>query len=133
LSALDIAWNYADMFSRVGVFSGSLWWRKKDMDEGYDEETDRIMHAQIKDGNYSPSLKFFFQTGTEDELEDRNNNGIIDSIDDTLSLVDDLKQKGYEINKDIVYLEMEGGKHDVETWGKAMPFFLRWAFGKRPG
>src|SRR5471030_3287453 len=28
LSALDIAWNQASEFSRVGVFSGSLWWRR---------------------------------------------------------------------------------------------------------
>ena len=28
-------------------------------------------------------MKFFFECGTEDETEDRNGNGIIDSIDDT--------------------------------------------------
>ena len=28
LSALDIVWNHPTEFSRAGVFSGSLWWRK---------------------------------------------------------------------------------------------------------
>jgi enterochelin esterase-like enzyme len=129
LSALDIVWNHADVFTRVGVFSGSLWWRKKSIEEGYDENSDRIMHCIVREGEYKPGLTFFFQTGTEDETQDRNNNGIIDSIDDTLALIDELKLKGYEMNKDIIYMELEGGKHDVATWAIAMPHFLKWGFG----
>ena len=30
LSALDIAWNNPNVFQKAGVFSGSLWWRKRD-------------------------------------------------------------------------------------------------------
>lgn len=129
LSALDIVWNHAESFTRVGVFSGSLWWRKKSIEEGYVEDNDRIMHCIVREGAYKPWLKFFFQTGTEDETHDRNNNGIIDSIDDTLALIDELKLKGYETDKDIIYLELEGGKHDVPTWAIAMPYFLKWGFG----
>ena len=29
LSAFDIVYNYPDYFTKVGVFSGSFWWRKK--------------------------------------------------------------------------------------------------------
>jgi enterochelin esterase-like enzyme len=29
------------------------------------------------------------------------------------------------------YLEIEGGKHEVSTWAKAMPQFLRWGWGKK--
>jgi len=60
---------------------------------------------------------------------DRNNNGIIDSIDDTLGLIDELVKKGYNREQDIVYLEYEDGKHDIPTWGRAMPEFLRWSYG----
>src|SRR5690349_17798507 len=110
LSALDIAWKHRKVFKKVGLFSGSFWWRKKDIEDGYNEDTDRIMHAIIRSGSYAPGMKFFFQTGTEDETADRNNNGIIDSIDDTLALIEELKKKGYKMDKDIAYLEMEGGK-----------------------
>jgi enterochelin esterase-like enzyme len=130
LMALDIVWNHPAHFSHVGVFSGSLWWRSKGLEDGYVEERDRIMHARIRDGKYAPWLKFFFQTGVLDETADRNNNGIIDSIDDTLSLIDELVKKGYKNDQDIVYLELADGRHDVPTWGKAMPAFLRFAFGK---
>jgi len=128
LSALDIVWNYPHEFSCVGVFSGSLWWRTKGLAEGYDESKDRIMHGQIRNGNYAPWLRFFFETGTMDESMDRNNNGVIDSIDDTLSLIDELVEKGYNREKDIYYLELKDGKHDIPTWGRAMPTFLKWAF-----
>jgi enterochelin esterase-like enzyme len=129
LCALDIVWNHASQFTKVGVFSGSLWWRRKGYDEGYDDEMDRIMHLQVRKGTFHPWLKFFFQCGTEDEKEDRNKNGIIDSIDDTLDLVVELKAKGYT-DEHIHYMEMEGGKHDVKTWSKAFPEFLKWGWGR---
>jgi len=129
LSALDIVWANPATFSKAGVFSGSLWWRTKALDDGYVEETDRIMHALIRKGDYNPGLKFFFETGTLDEAEDRNNNGIIDSIDDTLGLIDELVKKGYSKEKDIAYLELKEGRHDIATWAQAMPTFLTWAWG----
>jgi len=56
---------------------------------------------------------------------DRNKNGIIDSIDDTRDLISELVKKGYEEGRDISYLEMPDGRHDIETWAKAMPDFLK--------
>ncbi|MEO5685116.1 MAG: alpha/beta hydrolase-fold protein [Chitinophagaceae bacterium] len=131
LSALDIVWNHPQEFLRAGVFSGSLWWRLKGLEDGYNEETDRIMHMQVKEGGFYPWLKFFFETGTQDETMDRNHNGIIDSIDDTLGLIDDLVAKGYDRKSDIHYLELADGKHDIATWARAMPDFLRWGWGRK--
>jgi enterochelin esterase-like enzyme len=130
LSALDVAWKYPKIFSKVGVFSGSLWWRLRDLDDEYNEDTDRIMHKLIREGAYHKGLKFFFQTGNLDEKMDRNNNGIIDSIDDTLGLIAELEAKGYEKKEDIKYLELPDGRHDVPTWARAFPDFLIWGWGK---
>lgn len=130
LMAIDAAWNYPHIFSMAAVFSGSLWWRSKSLNDGYNEATDRIMHKQIRDGNHHPGQKFYFTTGSLDETSDRNNNGIIDSIDDTLGLIEELKKLGYTDN-DICYINFEDGKHDVPTWGRAMPHFLSWAFAPR--
>jgi enterochelin esterase-like enzyme len=130
LSALDVAWKYPNIFTKVGVFSGSFWWRLRELNDGYQEERDRIMHNLIREGSYHPGLKFFFQTGNLDEKMDRNNNGIIDSIDDTLSLVDELVEKGYSREKDIKYFEMPDGRHDVPTWARAFPVFLKWGWGR---
>lgn len=133
LCALDIVWNHPLEFSKVGVFSGSLWWRDKDqIDADFDENTDRIMHRQVSESsNYYPWLKFFFEVGTLDEVADRNNNGVIDSIDDTISFIEILENKGYLQDRDIKFLELKDGHHDVPTWAAAFPDFLKWGWGSR--
>ena len=45
--------------------------------------------------------------------------------------VKELEAKGYDKNKDIYYYEMPEGRHDMQTWGKAFPVFLKWAFGDK--
>ena len=130
LSALDIVWNHPEEFRRAGCFSSSFWWRSLDQhDPRYNDDKHRIMHQRIRKGEYIPTLKFFFQCGNMDETKDRNKNGIIDSIDDTLDLIKELTEKGYDAKKDIRYLEMKDGHHDVFTWGGAMPEFLKWGWG----
>ncbi|TMI97434.1 MAG: esterase [Bacteroidetes bacterium] len=134
LMALDIVWNYPDEFTRAGVFSGSLWWRSLDQThDEYEDELHRIMHQQIKRGGHHPGLKFFLTTGSFDETHDRNENGIIDSIDDTLALIDDLESLGYKNVKDIRYINYEDGRHDIATWARAMPEFLKWGWAKNSG
>lgn len=135
LSAFDIVFHHPDRFSKAGVFSGSFWWRSKSTSDGYRDETDRIMHDLVRKGMHHKDLKFWFETGTEDETSDRNNNGIIDSIDDTADLMDELVKKGYQRDsngqkRDIRYVEINGGKHNQDTWSGIMPDFLTWAFKK---
>ena len=81
-------------------------------------------------GKYIPDLKFWFQAGTNDEKSDRNGNGVIDSIDDTLDLIVELTKKGYRPFHDIDYVETQEGEHNHNTWKKVMPEFLKWAFGR---
>jgi predicted alpha/beta superfamily hydrolase len=125
LSALDMTLENVHVFSKVGVFSGALWWRSKPYGPYYNDTTDRIIHQKFKMSVLKPTLGFWFQCGTEDEKADRNNNGVIDSIDDTLDLISILKTKGYE---DVFYEEVMGGKHNQTTWKHAFPKFLKWAF-----
>ncbi|HMQ47847.1 MAG TPA: alpha/beta hydrolase-fold protein [Saprospiraceae bacterium] len=127
LSALDIAWNQPDYFSKVGVFSGSLWWRSQAFTES-NPDGHRIAHEMIGKGPIRPDMKFWFQAGTLDETDDRNNNGVIDAIDDTLHLMDALAALGYHRDRDMVYVQVEGGRHDTHTWGQVMPDFLQWLF-----
>ena len=126
LMAFDMLIEYPQEFTAVGVFSGSFWWRSKGLNEGYIEDFDRIMHAKIRTKKKHNGVRFFLQTGQLDEKADRNNNGIIDSIDDTLGIIDELSKIGYIPNKDITYLELADGKHDITTWGRVMPQFLEW-------
>jgi len=127
LMAFDIAWNHDTVFSKTGVFSGAFWWRQKALDAGY-RDSDRIMHEQIRNFPGKPRLKFWFQTGSHDETDDRDHDGVIDSIQDTLECIAELEHKGYQWGRDIRYLEVAGGEHNPETWSRAMTDFLTWAF-----
>jgi enterochelin esterase-like enzyme len=129
LSAFDIGWANPDIFGTIGVFSGALWWRYQPYTDD-NPDGHRIMHEVVKSAPVNPGMRFWFEAGTLDEECDRNNNGVIDAIDDTIDLITLLEKKGYEMDKDICYVEVEGGRHDQVTWGQVLPDFLIWAFGK---
>jgi enterochelin esterase-like enzyme len=126
LMAFDMAMEYPAIFNACGVFSGSFWWRSKALEEGYVEERDRIMHAKLRTKRFTAGQRFFLQTGQLDEKADRNKNGIIDSIDDTLGIIIELKKLGFEDGKEIRYEELPDGSHDIKTWSRVMPVFLDW-------
>lgn len=131
LSALDIVWNHAGLFNLAGVFSGALWWRSIDQANSlYSDNKHRLMQQQIRNSNYQRGLRFFFQCGAMDETNDRNKNGLIDSVDDTRDTVAELVGKGYQLDNEIKYFEMPGGKHNIATWAEALPVFLEWAYNK---
>jgi predicted alpha/beta superfamily hydrolase len=126
LSALDIAWANPLHFGKVGIFSGSLWWRNRAW-TAEDPDGGRIMHDIVSKSAFQKDMKFWFEVGTKDEDCDRNNNGRIDAIDDTLDLIDALAALGYRPHEDIKYVEIDGGEHNPKTWGAVMPDFLKWA------
>ena len=131
LSAFDIAWNNATIIDKVGVFSGSFWWRDKDDKAAdYSDEKDRIMLNKIRSSRKKPGLKYWFYTGGQEETGDRDKDGIIDVVDDTRDLVELIKSKNICLPDDIRLVEEPAGKHDHESWSKQLPAFLIWAFGK---
>jgi enterochelin esterase-like enzyme len=131
LSAFDIVWHNRHLYGMVGVFSGSFWWRTRDLSNGY-TPNDRIMQAQIRDTpqQAKENLRFWLQTGTLDETNDRDGDGVIDAIGDTLDLVLELNNKGYDAQH-IRYVEVVNGYHNHETWKCVLPDFLSWAFQKK--
>jgi enterochelin esterase-like enzyme len=133
LSAFDLVWHRPELFRKAGVFSGSFWWRQRGVNDGYMDDTDRIMNAQVRKTKPPAGSAFWFQTGTLDETDDRDHDGIIDSIADTLDLIAEVERRGFRWGRDVRYVEVEGGRHDPETWGRVMPQFLTWAFPRDLG
>jgi enterochelin esterase-like enzyme len=131
LSAFDIAWNNADKFDKVGVFSGSFWWRDKDAAApDYSDDKDRIMYNKIRSSRKRPHLKYWFYAGDAEETGDRDKDGIIDVVDDTRDLIELIKSKNVCPPDDIAYTEIKEGKHDYPSWSHVFPLFLIWAVGK---
>lgn len=131
LSAFDIAWNRADKIDKVGVFSGSFWWRDKDDKAAdYSDEKNRIILTKLKASRKKPALKYWFYVGDKEEEADRDKDSIIDVVDDTKDLIALIKNKNVCLPDDIRFVEDANGKHDYESWSKQLPAFLIWAFGK---
>ena len=128
LMAVDIALEHPEVFSSAGAFSGSFWWRSRDLNDGYEDDRDRIMHTKVKQLKATPLQRFFFQAGKMDEIADRNKNGIIDAIDDTLDLMEEMRKIGFNENQ-LQYLEVQDGTHDVQTWSKVLPSYFDWLMG----
>jgi enterochelin esterase-like enzyme len=129
LTAFSIAWDRSDVFGLAGALSASFWWRET-AGSLENRQATRIMHRLVREGAHRP-LRAWFEAGTEDEHSDRNGNGVIDVIEDTLDLIAELEKKGYARGRDIAYVEVPGGKHSYETWAPVMPNFLRWAYPAR--
>ena len=130
LSAFDVAWDHADKIDKVGVFSGSFWYRDKDAaDSTYDDNKDRLIINKIRSSRKRPHLKYWFYAGWSEETADRDKDGIIDVVDDTKDLIDLIKQKNVCPPEDITYVEVKEGTHDYESWSHVLPQFLIWADG----
>jgi enterochelin esterase family protein len=130
LCALDTAWRRPRIFGTAGVFSGSLWWRADNAGPEA-QQASRIAHRTVRATAGRPALRLWFQAGTRDETEDRDGNGVIDAIQDTTELMDELAAKGFRPGTDMAYHLVEGGEHHESTWARALPEFLRWALPPR--
>lgn len=126
LSAFDLAWRHPERFGTVGVFSGAFWWRTDDSSVEA-KQTSRIMHRRVRETPGHPALRMWFETGRQDEQDDRDRDGVIDAIQDTEELVVALERKGYRRGLDVVHLTIDG-RHDLPTWKRILPEWLAWAF-----
>jgi enterochelin esterase-like enzyme len=132
LSAFDIAWNHPDKISKVGVFSGSFWWRDKaSEDSSYSDEKNRIMMNKLKASRKKPGLQYWFYAGAAEEKGDRDKDSIIDIIDDTKDIIALLEKKNVVASEGIVYRESAAGLHDYNSWSNVFPEFMVWAFPNR--
>ncbi len=131
LSAFDIAWDNADKIDKAGVFSGSFGYSDKDKnDSSYSDDKDRLIINKMRSSRKRPHLQYWFYAGDNEEKADRDNDGIIDAVDDTKDLIDLIKKKNVAGPNDITYVEEKNGTHDYDAWSHVFPQFLVWAVGK---
>src|SRR5262249_31710011 len=128
LSAFSITWDPPETFGFAGAMSGSFWWRTM---SGTVEQrqASRIMQAIVARTSPRPAIRAWFEAGTDDETADRDGDGIIDSIDDTLDLMAAMGALGFQNGGDMVYGQVEHGIHGYATWAAVLPAFLAWATG----
>jgi iron(III)-enterobactin esterase len=130
LAAFDLAWRHPEAFGFAGIFSGSFWWRADDSSPAA-RQASRLAHRLVRESPAPPRLRLWFEAGTQDEADDRDGNGVIDAIQDTTELIDELARRGFTRGMRVVYREIKGGRHDEATWAQALPEFLAWADGSQ--
>jgi len=150
LNALNLGWEYPDVFGRVGAFSPSFWLATDRSSAAAIEHT-RLVQGMVDHGPKRAGLKMWFAVGTAEETSDRDGNGIIDAINDVQDVIEGyrgpdgfhargLKQLGYSVNLDyarhpscdteVALFLLQGGKHNQAAWKQMLPLFLRWAYGQ---
>ena len=77
--------------------------------------------------------RLWFSAGTREETSDRDGNGVIDAVQDTTELIDELVAKGWTRGERITYVQLEGGEHNEASWARLLPAFLEWALPRRSG
>jgi enterochelin esterase-like enzyme len=139
LSAFDIGWYHPQWIGIIGVMSGSFWWRaggkeaaKAAAKAAATAPNRRIAHEGVRQTAVQPNLRVWLQAATLDETADRDNNGVIDAIQDTRELMAEMSRLGFREGADMVYVEVVGGRHDYDTWSRLLPDFLQWAFPAHP-
>jgi predicted alpha/beta superfamily hydrolase len=131
LSAFDLSWRNAKVFPVSGAFSASFWWRSKDVNKGY-TDADRIIHQMVRTTRRPENWRVYMQAGSHDEHSDRNGNGIIDAIEDTLDLMKELRKHGFNRPDELRFVLAKEGFHNQHTWSQVLPDFLYWWL-KYPG
>lgn len=126
LAAFDLAWRHPEVFGFAGIFSGSFWWRGEDGAASV-RQASRLAHQLVRATPSRPARqRLWFSVGTKEETDDRDGNGVIDAVQDTTELLDELKLKGWQPGTDLSYSLVEGGEHNEAAWARALPGFLEW-------
>ena len=146
LNAFSVAWEYPELFGRVGAFSPSFW-VSADRESPLAIQRTRLVQRLVDTSAPRHGLKLFFAAGDKEETDDRDRDGTIDVLDDVRDLmVGDgssgtamrgLAQHGDTINldyaahadgADAVLYRLPGGEHNQASWARMLPVFLRWAY-----
>jgi enterochelin esterase-like enzyme len=127
LASFYLVWQYPDTFGTAGAFSPSFWWRTES--PAGQELQARVIPNLVASSPQRPGMRFWLEAGTKElPYSDIDGNGVIDMIQDARDVRDLLLQKGYRANSDVVYVEVEGGLHELSTWQTVIPDFLKFAF-----
>lgn len=119
LISFYIGWNYTETFKKIGAISSSFWWDSNNMQKQVES------YKGVK-----KDLGIWIDVGNAEENSDRNNNGIIDMVDDARDMVYTLNEKGFGTHKDVMYFEATEGMHNETSWADRFYQILLFMFSK---
>ena len=143
-SAFGIAWQYPEVFGRVGAFSPSFWLSSERGDAAAVQRT-RLAQGMVEAGRADPRrrqrTRWWIAVGDHEETDDRDGDGVNDAVDDARDLALALQRDGGadldwslrpERREPVAFALVAGGEHNPAAWKRMLPEFLRWAYGRAP-
>ncbi len=127
-NAFNIAWNYPDVFSKVGAFSPSFWLSTKSGDFS------QCLAIKLIASKPMPRhFNIWLAVGTAEETDDRDADGVIDALDDAQAVIDALNAKTSSVKQNEPYRKFQlrtykDGQHNQASWKVMLPDFLQWDY-----
>jgi predicted alpha/beta superfamily hydrolase len=109
LATLTLGLWFPHVFSRLAVLSPSIWW------------DDCAIYRILDEVEEKPPLKIWLDTGTKEPGWER-----------ARELCRRLLEKGWRLDDDLEYLEVEGGEHSEAAWGFRFEAVLRYLYPPLP-
>lgn len=127
LGALAQVLHKPGQWGGAAVMSGSFWWRS-----GEDGQNTRIILDVIRNlASFPRTHRFWMMAGDAEETSDRDNDGIIDVVDDTMDVIAALQTKGYPADQ-LYFRLVAGGRHHESSWAAHLGDALTWLLVDHP-
>ncbi|MFT3897317.1 MAG: alpha/beta hydrolase-fold protein [Thermomonas sp.] len=140
LNAFNLGWNYPELFATVGAFSPSFWLSSERGDAAAVQRS-RLALGMVEAGPRH-RMRWWIAAGDHEEIDDRDGDGLIDTVDDARDVALALQRAGDRTNLDwsrrpdrdsrVAFAVVAGGRHEQEAWKRMLPEFLRWRYGNAP-
>lgn len=101
---------YPEVFGRLIVMSPSVWWANRDI------------IRQVRKYGHTPGQKIWLDMGTCEGAKPE------DCLRDARDLRDALLRSGWQMHRDIEFMEDEGAAHHEAAWGRRMRDALQFLF-----
>ncbi|HTZ58342.1 MAG TPA: alpha/beta hydrolase-fold protein [Acidobacteriaceae bacterium] len=107
LVTLYLGLRYPDTFSRLAVVSPSVWWRR------------RVILRTVAAVSAKPDLRIWLDIGGKESTR---------AVPDARALRDILIQKGWRLDQDLAYTEIENAEHTESAWAQRVAPMLQFLF-----
>ena len=107
LLSMYLGLKYSGVFFKLAVISPSVWWDRQ------------FIVRRVNAVSQKPPQRIWLSAGTD---EGKN------VVGDAARLRDALVAKGWDLDHDLKYVEIQGGRHDENAWATVVDPMLRFLF-----
>ncbi len=116
LVSLYLAWEYPNVFSKVGAMSTSYGWANEHI-------------LRFVEGKSRPrGLTVWIDMGTAEDSTDRDGDEVPDILSQHRRFRDILMEKGFDLGRTLRFVEDEGAVHNERAWASRFPQALEFLY-----